>query len=146
VSFQQIIIKEDDGGPLLEGQICSWTIRLRNVGNAPASTTTSKTNFPWVNIESTSSSSSDRLSIEQLEAQVTPRCLGPNGMLITPPIQQGDSLKQPGAISLWLQWWSGSSHGHDTCTFACLGCLGIADLARYRSSIWCQSRYLASKI
>jgi hypothetical protein len=89
------ITTEDDGGPLLEGQISSWTIRLRNVGNAPASTATLKTNFPWVNIVSTSSS--DRLSVEQLEAQATSRCLGPTGTLITLPIQR-DSLKQQGAI------------------------------------------------
>ena len=83
-----------DGGPLLEGQISTWTILLRNVGNAPASSAFLKTNLPWVNIVASESSSS---SIEELEAQATSGCLGPTGTLVTLPMN-GDELKETGTI------------------------------------------------
>ena len=35
---------------LLDGQISSWTIRLSNTGNAPASNVSLKTNLPWVHL------------------------------------------------------------------------------------------------
>jgi hypothetical protein len=83
-----------DGGPLLEGQISSWTILLRNVGNAPASTAFLKTNLPWVNIVSSGRNS---LSVGEMEAQATSRCLGPTGTLVTLPIE-GEDLKEAGTI------------------------------------------------
>ena len=83
-----------DGGPLLEGQISSWTILLRNVGSAPASSLYLKTNFPWVNLLCTDK---DGLSVEEMEAQATSNCLGPTGTLITLPIKD-DSLQVSGTI------------------------------------------------
>lgn len=83
-----------DGGPLIEGQISPWTIRLRNVGNAPASAVVLKTSLPWVNILS---SSQDILTAEEQEAQATSQCLGPTGTLISLPIK-GHNLKESGKI------------------------------------------------
>ena len=83
-----------DGGPLLEGQISSWTIVLRNIGNAPASSAVLKTNLPWINIVSSESSSR---SVEDVEAQATSRCLGPTGTLVMLPIE-GQDLKESGTI------------------------------------------------
>jgi hypothetical protein len=88
-----------DEGPLLEGQISSWTIRLRNVGNAPASQATLKTNLPWVNIVSSDNNNYNRSSStsEQLEAQTTSNCLGPTGTLIALPME-AEHLKEKGTI------------------------------------------------
>lgn len=83
-----------DGGPLLEGQVSSWTIRLRNVGNAPASSITLKTNLPWVNIVSTEN---ELLTAEEQEAQATSRCLGPTGTLMSLPLT-GETLKETGRM------------------------------------------------
>jgi len=83
-----------DGGPLIEGQISPWTIRLRNVGNALASSVVLKTNLPWVNVLS---SENDILSMEEQEARATSQCIGPTGTLISLPIK-GDSLKESGRI------------------------------------------------
>eukprot|EP00980_Cylindrotheca_fusiformis_P016923 scaffold5156_cov143-Cylindrotheca_fusiformis.AAC.3 len=85
-----------DGGPLLEGQISPWTIRLRNVGSAPASSTTLKTNLPWINVLP-SSDHDNLLTVEEQEAQATSRCLGPTGTLISLPLV-GDHLKESGKI------------------------------------------------
>lgn len=38
------------GGTVLQGQTSSWTLRLSNLGYAPASNITLKTNSPWLNI------------------------------------------------------------------------------------------------
>lgn len=83
-----------DGGPLLVGQISPWTIRLRNVGNAPASSTTLKTNLPWINVLS---SENNILTVEEQEAQATSRCLGPTGTLISLQLV-GEHLKENGKI------------------------------------------------
>jgi hypothetical protein len=83
-----------DDSSLLEGQISLWTIRLRNVGNAPATSVTLKTNLPWINIKSNRSKS---LLVEELEAQATSGCLGPTGTLVTVPIE-GSQLQESGCI------------------------------------------------
>lgn len=82
-----------DGGPLLDGQISSWTIRLTNVGTAPATNVTLKTNLPWVNIMD---NKANRTSSE-IEAQPTSRCIGPSGTLMVLPLVDRD-LKQAGTI------------------------------------------------
>jgi hypothetical protein len=82
-----------DGGILLEGQTSSWTIRISNVGNAPASNIALKTNLPWVNILW----SREGLSDEQREAEATSRCVGPTGTLMTLPMDHKD-LKETGTI------------------------------------------------
>jgi hypothetical protein len=79
-----------DGGPLLEGQVSPWTIRLRNVGNAPASNVTLKTNLPWINVVNTEN---HLLTAEEQEAQATSRCLGPTGTLMSLPMS-GETLKE----------------------------------------------------
>lgn len=83
-----------DGGPLLEGQISPWTIRLQNVGSAPASSTTLKTNLPWINVLA---SENNILTVEEQEAQATSRCVGPTGTLISLPLV-GEHLKESGKI------------------------------------------------
>ena len=94
-------VSSDKNASLLEGQISRWMIRLRNVGNAPATNITLKTNLPWVNIKS------DRTSIptEELEAQATSGCLGPTGTLVAIPVTNfstesgaGHQLSETGAI------------------------------------------------
>lgn len=84
-----------DGGPLLEGQVSSWTVQLRNVGTAPATSVVLKTNLPWVRIGS--SSESNVGTAEQKEAQACSRCLGPTGTLLSVPIE-GDNIQTPGII------------------------------------------------
>jgi hypothetical protein len=87
---------EADGGPLLEGQISPWTIRLRNVGNAPARATVLKTNVPWINVIS-SKEKNILITMQEQEAQATSHCLGPTGTLISLPVI-GDHLKESGKI------------------------------------------------
>ena len=88
-----------DDGPLLEGQISMWTIRLRNVGTAPASAVTLKTNLPWIDIVGNDDSS---LTIEEKESKATSRCIGPSGTLMTLPIEgmqtqtSASSVVEPG--------------------------------------------------
>mmetsp|Transcript_22289 Transcript_22289/g.55070 ORF Transcript_22289/g.55070 Transcript_22289/m.55070 type:complete len:1626 (+) Transcript_22289:223-5100(+) len=83
-----------DGGPLLEGQVSPWTIRLRNVGNAPASNVTLKTNLPWINAVNTEN---HLLTAEEQEAQATSRCVGPTGTLMSLPMTC-ETLKETGRL------------------------------------------------
>jgi hypothetical protein len=83
-----------DDSSLLEGQISLWMIRLRNVGNAPATNVTLKTNLPWVNIKS---NRNKNLSAQELEGQATSGCLGPTGTLVNVPIV-GSELQESGCI------------------------------------------------
>jgi len=77
-----------DGGPMLEGQISMWTVRLRNVGNAPASGLFLKTNLPWIDIVDNEISSSDKcMTIEEKESRAISRCLGPSGTLMSIPVK-----------------------------------------------------------
>jgi hypothetical protein len=87
------VIPSDDG-PLLEGQISLWNIRLRNIGNAAACQAMLKTNLPWINISSKSPSG---LLDEELEAKATSHCVGSTGTLMTLPLI-GTSLKEAGVI------------------------------------------------
>ena len=71
---------ETDDGPMLVGQISTWTIRLRNVGTAPASGVVLKTSLPWIDIVETENDAS--LAVEEKESKATSRCLGPSGTLM----------------------------------------------------------------
>ena len=81
---------------LLDGQISSWSIRITNLGNAPASNVALKTNLPWVNIVNHDSSHSG-ISAEEREAQATSRCIGPTGTMMRLPLDD-KNLREPGAI------------------------------------------------
>ena len=73
---------------MLEGQISMWTIRLRNVGNAPASGLFLKTNLPWIDIVDNEISSSEKcMTIEEKESRAISRCLGPSGTLMSIPVK-----------------------------------------------------------
>lgn len=89
------VVTSDDGGPLLEGQISHWTIRLRNIGSAPASQLIVKTNLPWINIPS--KRSGDKVAPEVREGQATSYCIGPTGTLMSLPLE-GSHLKVAGTI------------------------------------------------
>ncbi|KAL3925019.1 MAG: hypothetical protein SGILL_000681 [Bacillariaceae sp.] len=81
-----------DGGPLLEGQLSSWTIRLRNVGTAPASNITLKTNLPWIKLLEENSD----LPQLQKDAKATSHCIGPSGTMMSLPVATGSDVLQPG--------------------------------------------------
>jgi len=88
---------EMDDGPMLEGQISTWTVRLRNVGTAPASAITLKTNLPWIDIvdndnsdnNSNSNINNTNTTIEEKESKSTSHCIGPSGTLMALPIAKG---------------------------------------------------------
>jgi hypothetical protein len=82
-----------DSSILLEGQISSWSIIMRNVGNAPASKIFLKTNLPWVNILSVDADDKT-VPAEDRETFATSKCVGPSGTLMELPIR-GGHLKEP---------------------------------------------------
>jgi len=84
-----------DNGPLLEGQISTWTIRLRNVGSAPASQPVLKTNLPWINIPRQSADGG--FSDEEREGRATSYCIGPSGTMMSLPLE-ASHLKEAGKI------------------------------------------------
>ncbi|KAG7348164.1 ER-golgi trafficking TRAPP I complex subunit [Nitzschia inconspicua] len=81
-----------DGGPLLEGQLSSWRIRLRNVGTAPATCVSLKTNLPWVQIID----ENKELSTEEKETIATSHCIGPSGTMMKLPLSNYSDVLQPG--------------------------------------------------
>mmetsp|Transcript_1824 Transcript_1824/g.3265 ORF Transcript_1824/g.3265 Transcript_1824/m.3265 type:complete len:313 (-) Transcript_1824:2304-3242(-) len=83
-----------DGGPPLEGQISSWTIRLRNVGTAPASAVTLKTNLPWIKVVE----EEENLSNEEKEIKATSCCIGPSGTMMLLPVGKEPGTIEPGQI------------------------------------------------
>ena len=86
----------DNTTVLLEGQVSSWLITLRNVGNAPASKIFLKTNLPWVNIIS-SNSEEVALSAVDRESSATSKCIGSTGTLMKVPIKDSH-LKENGVL------------------------------------------------
>eukprot|EP00536_Pseudo-nitzschia_multiseries_P010236 jgi/Psemu1/67347/estExt_Genemark1.C_3050054 len=83
-------VTEMDDGPLLEGQITTWTVRLRNVGSAPASAITLKTNLPWIDIVKDDTHTAvveNTLTAEEQESESISYCMGPSGTLMALPIQ-----------------------------------------------------------
>jgi len=63
---------------VLQGQISSWTLRISNLGTAPASNVTLKTNAPWMNIAQTN----------RKETRATSHCIGPSGTLMRLPLEK----------------------------------------------------------
>jgi hypothetical protein len=86
-----------DHDPLLEGQISLWTLRISNVGNAPASNISLKTSLPWVNILSDHADITST-TVDEREARSTSQCVGPTGTLMTLPMHIGESLQGKDAI------------------------------------------------
>ncbi len=74
---------ESDDGPMLAGQISMWTIRLCNVGTAPATGVVLKTSLPWIDIIESENDSST--TVEERESRAISRCLGPSGTLMALP-------------------------------------------------------------
>jgi hypothetical protein len=71
-------------GPLLDGQLTSWTLRMSNVGTAAATNIFLKTNLPWISITGHGIESSG--SAEEKESQPTHCCIGPTGTLMELPL------------------------------------------------------------
>ncbi len=67
-------------GPVLQGQVSEWTLRISNQGNAGAEKICLKTNIPWINILH------DGISID---ADSTSYSTGPSGTLMQIPIRKG---------------------------------------------------------
>jgi hypothetical protein len=67
----------DENGPLLEGEVSKWVLRLTNVGTAPARNVFLKTNLPWLCIESDSLQEREASS----EFSGLPFCVGLSGTL-----------------------------------------------------------------
>lgn len=68
-------------GPVLHAQIGKWALRVSNVGTAPATNITLKTNTPWINIvKEHDIVTSERSSISH--------CVGPTGTLMRLPIEE----------------------------------------------------------
>ncbi len=64
-------------GPVLQGQVTEWNLRITNQGNAPAGNIVLKTNVPWINI----------LHAGEKNSMVgTSSCIGPSGTLMQIPI------------------------------------------------------------
>lgn len=80
-------------GPMLVGQVSSWTVRLFNVGTAPACRLSLKTNVPWVTVDM----KTDSLSSPSKEGQPTPHSVGPSGTLVNLPLED-ESLETTGVL------------------------------------------------
>jgi hypothetical protein len=87
--------KSEEDGPvvILVGQMSSWILRLSNIGTAPASQLSLKTNMPWISIES-NQETADSSSQEDLPA---PHCVGPSGTLMNLPLED-ESLQSKGVL------------------------------------------------
>jgi hypothetical protein len=81
-------------GPMLVGQVSSWTLRLSNIGTAPACRLSLKTNMPWISIQSQNETADSSLSKEDLP---TPNCVGPSGTLMSLPLED-ESLGAKGVL------------------------------------------------
>ena len=84
-------------GPLLQGQVSKWNLRLTNVGTAPAKSITVKTNVPWITIWDGGDENRAAKSHDELERQATSYCVGPTGTLMRIPID-GFGLQVDGEI------------------------------------------------
>ena len=74
--------------PALQGQIRSWSLRVSNIGTAPATRLTLKTNVPWINIKSV---------VHDSTHMPESSCIGPSGTLLSLPIA-GRGLKTDGLL------------------------------------------------
>jgi len=75
-------------GPMLQGQVSDWTLRVTNQGTAAACNVVLKTNIPWINIITNSDSISD---VAKESSRKTSFCVGPSGSLMRLPIASDDS-------------------------------------------------------
>ena len=80
--FLKVSVEPDRGlcGVVLQGQTSHWKLKLSNLGYAPASNITLKTNAPWLNI----SNSSNTIHGEE---SPTSFCIGPSGTLMQIPFK-----------------------------------------------------------
>ena len=86
-----LISSQADSGPVIQGEISTWILRVSNLGTAPASNLSLKTNVPWINVHSLSRPG-DRPDLEP-----TSCCVGPSGTLLSLPLE-GEGLHSPGII------------------------------------------------
>ena len=76
---------------VLQGQLSNWILRISNLGPAPATNLTLKTNAPWINICSKDlHNRTDRES----EYKATSHCVGPSGTLMNLPLPHRKSNNQ----------------------------------------------------
>ena len=82
-----------DDGPMLLGQISMWTIRLRNVGNAPATGLVLKTSLPWIDmVENEKDAAKSILTLSEKESRSISRCIGPSGTLMALPVDKDHKI------------------------------------------------------
>lgn len=85
----------DESGPTLQGQISSWTLRLSNLGTAPAANVYLKTNFPWLYVTGEESEA----PVEGKDQEALNCSIGPTGTLFQLPIKSdikpGESVEVP---------------------------------------------------
>ena len=65
----------------LQGEVGSWTMRMSNVGTAPARNVVMKTNAPWISFPGSSGARRDE--------DASSNCLGPSGTLMRLPLMDG---------------------------------------------------------
>jgi hypothetical protein len=70
-------------GPVLQGQVSEWTLRISNHGTAAADKITLKTNVPWINI--LKHENGTKGNNEECQDS-TSLCVGPSGTLMHIPI------------------------------------------------------------
>ena len=83
-------VAPDQTETVLQGQISVWTLRIGNVGTAPATKVSLKTNVPWVTIVR------NDIKKKHGENEATSCCVGPSATLMNLPMTNG--LKTPGRI------------------------------------------------
>jgi ER-Golgi trafficking TRAPP I complex 85 kDa subunit len=91
----------DDQGPVLQGQVSPWILRLTNVGTAPAVNIFLKTNLPWLCVDT----EDDQAPEGAHETAHRSCCIGPSGTLFQIPIdtvlkgksfiEKGESIDVP---------------------------------------------------
>ncbi|CAB9513824.1 trafficking protein particle complex [Seminavis robusta] len=112
---------EGSDDPLIQGQKESWTLRLSNIGTAPATNVSLKTNLPWINIvnDNDESSSGGNVTLSKVmswENRAKSCCVGPTGTLMTIPLDGSHLRKrgflQPGeSVDVPIQIRAGSGDG-----------------------------------
>eukprot|EP00934_Nitzschia_sp_Nitz4_P005492 Nitzschia sp. Nitz4//scaffold304_size22322//3923//9284//NITZ4_008571-RA/size22322-snap-gene-0.0-mRNA-1//1//CDS//3329547070//5482//frame0 len=86
---------------LLQGQVSEWTLRLSNVGNAPASGVCLKTNLPWINI--VSETEGGAASTAALARRAVSHCVGPSGTLMSLPVGNSGVLAPNETVEIPIQ-------------------------------------------
>jgi len=90
---------ETDDGPMLAGQISTWTIRLRNVGTAPATGVVLKTSLPWIDIVESETDSCS--TSEEKKSRAISSCLGPSATLMALP--GGDKIDPNQSLDIQIR-------------------------------------------